>query len=61
MNQQYVEKLESAIDEHLNNITRLQAALVQEEKKLQQCLRELRFHESNYEITSYHAHVTAIA
>jgi flagellar biosynthesis chaperone FliJ len=61
MNQQYVEKLERAIEEHLNNIDKIQAALTQEEEKLQKCFMEIRFYEPNYEVADYCSLVTAIA
>jgi flagellar biosynthesis chaperone FliJ len=56
MTQQYVEQLERAIEEHLDNIEILQAKLALEEKTLQQCLKELRIYETNLEISTYNAY-----
>ena len=61
MNQQYVKKLEKAIDNYLCNITELQEKLAQEEEALQNCLKELRFHEISVEIDTYQAYAKVMA
>ncbi len=61
MDQQYVKKLEKAIDNYLSNITELQDKMAKEEEALQNCLKELRFHEITTEIETYQAYAKVLA